>query len=354
MKQLIIISLVSICAYTTSSAQSTPASKKGKATMQTNKRKLPPPPVEGGKFLPPEIRQDIQVASPVPPPPPERVEIQVATEKVLEVESPPVDMDRAVEAPRQLSDKEYEEQYGSVQAKYSAGNQTFFDMLSRRIKMPDAAKAKGIKGNVEVMFLVLINGVLDDIKVIKSLGYGCDEEAIRAVKSLGNWTPARKEGKLYVSTNSVSIAFGMPQKREIVEHKSDNALIVDKEEQPPVNPDRVEQAKQKVQEDEVFTAVEQQAEFIGGMDEFAKYLSKNLKYPAAAQRAKFSGKVYIQFVINKDGTAQDFQVLKSAGFGCDEEAMRCLQSIPKWSPAKQSGMVLRSRYTLPINFQLSE
>ena len=288
------------------------------------------------------------------PPPAERVEIQATT--AMEIDMPPVDEDRAVEAPRPLSDKEYQELYGSVQAAYSAGNQTFYDMLSRRIKMPDAAKAKGIKGNVEVSFLVSINGVLEDIKVSNSLGYGCDEEAIRVIKSLGNWTPARKEGKLYVSTNSVSVAFGMPQEREVVEHKVDVATVqaVAKEEQPLDPEDKPMNNVQKQEQSEIYTAVEQQAEFIGGMNAFADYLSKNLKYPEAAKKANVSGKVYVQFVINKDGTAQDFQVIKSLGSGCDEEALRCLQTIPKWTPGSQSSIPVRSRFTLPINFQSSK
>jgi TonB family protein len=359
MKRLFIISLVSICAYTTSFAQSKSAPKKAKITIQNNKKKLPPSTGES-KFLPPEIKQDVEVEHidkgyekiiSSPEPPPERV-----VEKMVEIEVPPVDEGRELVAPRPLSNQEYQERYGNIQAQYSAGNRTFFDMLSRRIKMPDAAKAKGIKGNVEVSFLVSINGVLEDIKVSNSLGYGCDEEAIRVIKSLGNWTPARKEGKFYVSTNSVSVAFGMPQERETMEHKADHTPAqADDNEEPPLDPEvKPMDNVQKQEQSEIFTAVEQQAEFIGGMSKFSDYLSKNLKYPAAAQRAKYSGKVYIQLVVNKDGTAQDIQVLKSAGFGCDEEALRCLQAIPKWSPGTQSGIPVRSRLTLPINFQLSE
>ncbi|WP_229363451.1 energy transducer TonB [Flectobacillus sp. BAB-3569] len=107
-------------------------------------------------------------------------------------------------------------------------------------------------------------------------------------------------------------------------------------------------------EEEIFTAVEQQAEFPGGIPAFAKFLQKNLKYPAAAQRANVQGKVYVQFVVNTDGSIQGVEVLKSVGFGCDEEAVRVIKMVPKWNPGKQSGRPVRSRFTVPINFVLSE
>jgi protein TonB len=127
--------------------------------------------------------------------------------------------------------------------------------------------------------------------------------------------------------------------------------------EPPVDPDAkgpepVEPPKPA--EDEIFTAVEQQAEFPGGPRAFGAFLQKNLRYPSAAQRANVGGKVYVQFVVNTDGTIQDVQVLKSVGFGCDEEAVRVIKSVPRWTPGKQSGRPVRSRFTQPITFVLSE
>lgn len=101
---------------------------------------------------------------------------------------------------------------------------------------------------------------------------------------------------------------------------------------------------------EVFNAIEQQAEYPGGMEAFGKYLEKNLKYPAAAQRSNVTGKVYVQFIVNADGSSSDIQILKSVGFGCDEEAIRVLETV-KWTPGKQSGRIVRSRFTVPIAFQ---
>ena len=108
----------------------------------------------------------------------------------------------------------------------------------------------------------------------------------------------------------------------------------------------------KEAEDQIFTAVEQQAEFPGGPRAFETFLQKNLRYPSAALRENVRGKVYVQFVVNTDGTIQDVQVLKSVGFGCDEEAVRIIKSVPRWTPGKQSGRAVRSRFTQPIYFIL--
>lgn len=105
-------------------------------------------------------------------------------------------------------------------------------------------------------------------------------------------------------------------------------------------------------EEEIFTVVEQQPEFPGGMAELYKFLGKNIKYPSAAQRANVQGRVFLTFVVNTDGSIQGVEVLKGVGFGCDEEAMRVVKTMPKWNPGKQSGRSVRVKYTLPVNFTL--
>lgn len=105
-------------------------------------------------------------------------------------------------------------------------------------------------------------------------------------------------------------------------------------------------------EEKIFTAVEQNPEFPGGPAEMYKYLAKNIRYPGAASRANIQGRVFLQFVVNTDGSITDVSVVKGVGFGCDEEAMRVVKGMPKWKPGRQSGRAVRVKYTLPVNFQL--
>jgi TonB family protein len=95
------------------------------------------------------------------------------------------------------------------------------------------------------------------------------------------------------------------------------------------------------------------AEFTTGMSGFGSHLQSNLRYPSAAQKANVSGTVYVQFVVCTDGTLCDYKILKSVGFGCDEESVRVLKlSSGKWGPGKIRGRAVRSKFTIPINYQI--
>ena len=83
-----------------------------------------------------------------------------------------------------------------------------------------------------------------------------------------------------------------------------------------------------------------------------KWLQKNLKYPPVAQENNIQGKVYIQFVVNKDGSIVDPKILRSADASLDKEAMRVVQAMPKWTPGRQRGKAVRVRFTLPVTFRL--
>lgn len=113
----------------------------------------------------------------------------------------------------------------------------------------------------------------------------------------------------------------------------------------------VEETEVKVPTPEqIFTVVEIQPEFPGGMAGLVGYLQKNLIYPAKAQKAGVSGRVFVSFVINDDGSIQDVQILKGLGHGTDEEAVRVIKAMPKWTPGKQKGKPVRVKYNLPISF----
>lgn len=112
----------------------------------------------------------------------------------------------------------------------------------------------------------------------------------------------------------------------------------------------VEEPKEDV--DEIFNIVEETATPKGGMQAFYDYVGKKLKYPAQARRMGTEGKVFVQFVINRDGTISDVVAIKGIGAGCDEEAVRIIQSSPAWAPGKQRGKPVKQRMVLPITFKL--
>jgi protein TonB len=116
-----------------------------------------------------------------------------------------------------------------------------------------------------------------------------------------------------------------------------------------------EELQMEVQEEhaeEIFTIVEQQPEPVGGFSAFYKYVSENLKYPRMARNNLIEGRVYIEFVVEKDGSLTDIKTLKGIGGGCDEEACRIIGGAPNWKPGKQRGNPVRVKMVIPILFRL--
>lgn len=105
-------------------------------------------------------------------------------------------------------------------------------------------------------------------------------------------------------------------------------------------------------EEAPFLSVEMMPEFEGGNRELYRWLSQNLNYPSAAARNNIQGKVFLNFIVEKDGSISHAKVLKGIGFGCDEEALRVVTKMPKWKAGRQNGNLVRVSFTLPINFQL--
>ena len=105
--------------------------------------------------------------------------------------------------------------------------------------------------------------------------------------------------------------------------------------------------------DEVFTIVEDQPAFPGGNAAFYKFVASNMTYPAQARRMGIEGRVFVQFVVDKDGSVTEVKAVKGIGAGCDREAERVLNSSPKWTPGKQRGRSVKVRMVLPIIFKLN-
>lgn len=163
-----------------------------------------------------------------------------------------------------------------------------------------------------------------------------EEEKIAKVEEMKEIDPGTKtvEGTktAYVDTAKVKVE-APPEKKE------------EKEEEKVVEPP-------KPVEDKPFTVVEQMPEFPGGQQEMLKYIQKNVNYPPMARENGIEGKVFVQFVVEKDGSITNVSVPRGIGAGCDEEAKRVIQSMPAWKSGKQNGQAVRVQFTLPVQFKL--
>lgn len=140
---------------------------------------------------------------------------------------------------------------------------------------------------------------------------------------------------------------------EKIEEEIDIDLDVEVTEESVIEEIVFEDEPEEEKTDQIFTIVEQQAEPAGGWDSFYEFLGKNMKYPAQARRMGIEGKVFVTFVVEKDGSITDVKVLKGIGAGCDQEALRVIKAYPEWMPGKQRGKPVRVRMHQPIIFKLN-
>ncbi|MBR5911171.1 MAG: M56 family metallopeptidase [Bacteroidales bacterium] len=108
------------------------------------------------------------------------------------------------------------------------------------------------------------------------------------------------------------------------------------------------------EEDTVFQIVSEMPEFPGGVEAMMNYIAENVKYPEKAKEKGISGRVFVGFIVEKDGSVTSAKVLRGIGGDCDEEAARVISSMPKWKPGKQKGEPVRVSYQIPINFKLND
>lgn len=117
---------------------------------------------------------------------------------------------------------------------------------------------------------------------------------------------------------------------------------------PPVQREQEEE----VVETEIFTVVESMPEFPGGEAAMMSFIAKNIKYPGFARESGIQGRVFVNFVVEPSGLVSNVKILRGIGGGCDEEAIRVVQSMPKWTPGKQRGKAVRVSFNLPVRFTL--
>jgi len=110
--------------------------------------------------------------------------------------------------------------------------------------------------------------------------------------------------------------------------------------------------EEEVAEEQIFVFVEEFPSYPGGDEALYAFLGKNIQYPDLARETGITGTVVVKFVVEKDGSITRASILREIGGGCGKEALRVVNSMPKWKPGKQSGKPVRTEFTLPVQFEL--
>ena len=113
-------------------------------------------------------------------------------------------------------------------------------------------------------------------------------------------------------------------------------------------------AQTVVEDDAIFVVAENAPEFPGGEDSLYAYIARNIVYPEAAKKEKIEGRVFVTFIVEKDGQVSSVKLLRDIGGGCGEEAIRVVKSMPKWKPGTQRGKPVRFQFNMPVSFGLQD
>eukprot|EP01029_Cantina_marsupialis_P025537 TRINITY_DN67678_c0_g2_i1.p1 TRINITY_DN67678_c0_g2~~TRINITY_DN67678_c0_g2_i1.p1 ORF type:complete len:723 (-),score=105.87 TRINITY_DN67678_c0_g2_i1:42-2051(-) len=210
---------------------------------------------------------------------------------------------------------------------FPGGTKALQNYIAATVKYPSEAFKKGVKGRVFVTFVVNKEGVVDQARVIRGVETSLDKEALRAVTAMPKWMPGIEKGKAVDVSYTVPINFDITDDKKIDEVKVDG---------------------------KVFTIVEKMPEYPGGPKGLQKYIGANVKYPAEALKNNITGKVYIMFVVNKEGNVDQARVARGVEPSLDAEALRVIKSLPKWEPGMEKGKTVDVSYVVPINFDSTD
>ena len=218
---------------------------------------------------------------------------------------------------------------------FPGGEAALIDFVGKNIEYPQEAKDKNISGRVFVGFVVEKDGSVSNVEVVRGIGGGCDEEAVRVIKGMPKWEPGKQKGKPVRVNYMMPINFKLGNEPTTSAKKSDVGKV-------DMKPDK----------NGVYQIVEEMPQYPGGETAMMDYVAKNVVYPQEARDKEISGRVFVSFIVEKDGSIGEVKVMRGIGGGCDEEAVRVIKAMPKWKPGKQEGKPVRVSYMMPINFKL--
>ena len=228
--------------------------------------------------------------------------------------------------------------------KADCSQKKMFDYVAQHLKYPEDMKANKIEGKVYIKFIITDKGYVADVQIQKSLSPSADNAALDVVKGMndnvGKWIPGTKEGKPVAMEMVLPVSFVLGTQPD----QSSKPNITEEE----------GLAEMVSQTEEPFTYVEHMPTFPEGQHAMYQFIYERIKYPAIARENGISGVVIIQFVVSKEGDIQNAKVVRGIGGGCNEEALRVINEMPRWNPGQHDGRNVPVMFTMPIKFLLQD
>ena len=204
---------------------------------------------------------------------------------------------------------------------FPGGDAELLKYIATNIKYPKESQDNGEQGRVICSFIVGRDGSVNNPEVLRGVTPLLNEEAVRVINTMPRWNPGMQRGKAVAVKYTVPITFRLKSP--------------------------VEEAKE-----ETLTVVDVMPQYPGGDHELLKFIAQSIKYPTDAQEAGVQGRVICSFVVDKKGNIVEPKIIRGIDPSLDAEALRVIGMMPRWTPGRQDGKVVRVLYTVPITFRL--
>lgn len=208
-------------------------------------------------------------------------------------------------------------------ATFPGGKEAWKTFVEENLIQPES----DAQGRVFASFIVDKTGTLHDIRLIRGIGEGADEAVLDLLKKSPNWLAGKQRGQAVNSRMTVRIQFGEAE-----------ADLMPAEPLKPID---------YAEFDQVFTVVEEQATFPGGIEAWTQFIDKNLKTPDS----NVKGRVFASFVVDREGTINNIQLIRGIGGGADEAVIELLKNSPNWVAGKQRGHKVNSLMQVAVSFK---
>jgi len=208
--------------------------------------------------------------------------------------------------------------YIETMPRYPGGEAELYNFIRNKRTYPKSAQEEGIEGRVITRFVVLPDGSIDNVTIVRGIHPACDSVAINIIRSMPKWIPGTLNEKAVPISYILHIIFPYDMKKG----------------------------------EKVYWAPDQKASFLGADQALFKFITENLKYPV--QEPCCQGKVIIRFIVTKEGKIESPEIVTSLDTPFDKESLRVINLMPDWIPARHKGEVVNSYFILPIVFRLKE
>ena len=261
-----------------------------------------------------------------------------------------------------------------TEPQFPGGVENLTAWLTKNIKYPSICRELDVQGFVYASFVVQKDGTVDYNKIIMSPDRAMSKEVERVLKIMPFWKPGTQNGEPVRVKYTVPIVFQLEGQPEVQIPSDSDIMKIERE----LNPipmiriyakkekrellycpyslvrDSVKPAVEEIDEARIFEVNEQNPAFPGGDEAYLAFLAKNIKYPETSRNNGAQGTVYAAFIVEKDGSITDIEILESPDSAISKEVERVLKLMPRWKPGMQGGKPVRVKYSVPVRFQIDE